>query len=87
LAKSARCADGLCGCSRLCSPISSSPSFRASLPQLLLTLKQAPDRIDELVVHCARRFLAEYGGQVGDLSTAAAGQVEDLGRLIVRAYA
>ena len=64
-----------------------SPSFTAALPQLLLTLKQAPDRVDQLVVHCARRFLAEHGGQVGDLSTAAAGQVQDLGRLIVRAYA
>lgn len=64
-----------------------SPSFTAASPQLLMTLQQAPDRIDELVVHCARRFLQEYGGQVGDLSTAAAGQVQNLGRLIVRAYA
>ncbi len=64
-----------------------SPSFTSALPQLLMTLRQAPDRIDELVIHCARRFLTEYGGQVGDLSTAAAGHVQDLGRLIVRAYA
>jgi hypothetical protein len=64
-----------------------SPSFTSALPQLLMTLQQAPDRIDEVVVRCARRFLAEYGGQVGDLSTAAAGQVQELGRLIVRGYA
>jgi hypothetical protein len=64
-----------------------SPSFTPALPQLLLTMKSAPDRIDELVVHCARRFLEEYGSQVGDLSTAAAGQIQDLGQLIVRACA
>jgi hypothetical protein len=64
-----------------------SPSFTAASPHLLMTLQQASDRIDELVVHCARRFLDEHATEVGDLSTAAAGQVQNLGRLIVRAYA
>ena len=64
-----------------------SPAFSESLPQLLLTLQQAPDRIDDLVVLCTRRFLDLHSSEVGNIATAAAGQARDVGQLILRAYA
>jgi hypothetical protein len=64
-----------------------SPSFSHALPQLLITLRNAPDRIDDLVVAATRRFLDLHGPEAGDLSTAAAGQAPEIGRLVLRAYA
>jgi hypothetical protein len=71
----------------LLSTLIQSPSFTDALSALLMTLEQAPDRIDDLAISCAKRFLQEHGSQVGDLSTAAAGQAQGVGRLILRAYA
>lgn len=71
----------------LLSTLIHSLSFTDALSALLMTLEQAPDRIDDLVIDCAKRFLREHGSQVGDLSTAAAGQAQGVGRLILRAYA
>jgi hypothetical protein len=70
----------------LLSALIQSPSFTDALSAVLMTLEQAPDRIDDLVISCAKRFLQEHGSQVGDLSTAAAGQAQGVGRLILRAY-
>lgn len=64
-----------------------SPSFSDALAQLLLTLRQAPDRIDDPVIQCTRRFLDIHGADAGDLSTAAAGQAPEIGQLVLRAYA
>jgi hypothetical protein len=71
----------------LLSTLIQSPSFTDALSAVLMTLEQATDRIDDLVIDCAKRFLQEHGSQVGDLSTAAAGQAQGVGRLILRAYA
>jgi hypothetical protein len=53
----------------------------------LITLRQAPDRIDDLVIQCARRFVDMHRADVGNLATAAAGEVREVGQLILRAYA
>jgi hypothetical protein len=62
-------------------------AFSESLPQLLLTLQQAPDRIDDLVIQCARRFLDLRSAEIGNIATAAAGEARDVGQLVLRAYA
>jgi hypothetical protein len=64
-----------------------SPTFDDALPQLILTLEYAPDKIDDLVLACTDRFVAESGAQVGDISTRAAADVHQIGKLIVRGYA
>ena len=63
-----------------------SPSFSHALPQLLITLRDAPDRIDDLVVQSTRRFLDLHGAEASNLSTAAAAQAPEIGRLVLRAY-
>ena len=63
-----------------------SPSFSHALPQLLITLRNAPDRIDNLVIQSTRRFLEIHGTEASDLSTAAAAQAPEIGRLVLRAY-
>ena len=64
-----------------------SPAFSSSLPQLLLTLQQAPDRIEDLVIQCVRRFLDLHSTEIGDIATAAAGEARNVGQLVLRAYA
>ena len=64
-----------------------SPAFSESLPQLLLTLQQAPDRIDDLVSQCARGFLDLHSAEIGNIATAAAGEARNVGQLVLRAYA
>ncbi|MEV2250723.1 hypothetical protein AB0I94_09125 [Streptomyces sp. NPDC050147] len=63
-----------------------SHAFGAALPQLLITLEDAPDRVDELVLVCARRFVAVFGTASADLARGAAADARDIGRLLVRAY-
>lgn len=64
-----------------------SPAFRPALPQLLITLENAPDRVDDLVLMCVRRFIDEYGPATTDLATHAAADAHHVGGLLVRAYA
>ncbi|MGQ7753632.1 hypothetical protein ACUN29_35000 [Streptomyces sp. WC2508] len=64
-----------------------SHAFRAALPQLLITLEQAPDRVDELVLTCVRRFVAVSGAASADLARSAAADAHHIGRLLVRGYA
>lgn len=71
----------------LLTTLMASPTFSDALAQLLMTLEQAPDRIDDLVVHCTKRFVEVYGAEAGNLSTAAAGQAPRIGQLVLRAYA
>jgi hypothetical protein len=51
-----------------------SPAFSDALPQLLITLQQAPDRIDGLVTLCAKRFVNVHGADASKVQTAAAHQ-------------
>jgi hypothetical protein len=64
-----------------------SPSFVQALPQLLITLERAPSCPDDLILKTARRILQEYGVEVGDISTGAAGDARDGGELVLRVYA
>jgi hypothetical protein len=64
-----------------------SDSFAEALPQLLLTLQAAPDRIDDIALDCARRYIDVYGEQAGDISTAAAREAQEVIQLTLRAYA
>jgi hypothetical protein len=64
-----------------------SPSFEPAIDQLLITLEHASERIDNLIMACALRFVDVFGTDVGDLSTRAAGNSDEVGRLILRAYA
>ncbi|MFC1402419.1 MULTISPECIES: ATP-binding protein [Streptacidiphilus] len=64
-----------------------STAFTYSLPQLLITLERAPDRVDDLVLECSRRFIDVHGAEAGDIRTAPAGEAQRVGELLVRAYA
>ena len=64
-----------------------SDSFTEALPQLLITLQAAPDRIDDMVVACTRRFIDVHGEAAGDISTSAAGDAGQVAQLTLRAYA
>lgn len=64
-----------------------SRAFGTALPQLLITLEDAPDRVDELVLTCVRRFVAVFGAASADFARGAAADARHIGRLLVRAYA
>ncbi|MFC7380644.1 AAA family ATPase [Sphaerisporangium rhizosphaerae] len=64
-----------------------SAAFEPALPQLLITLERAPDRIDDFVLACARRFIETHGAQVADIRFAAAADGRSISELLVRAYA
>lgn len=64
-----------------------SASFSHAAPQLLITLDRAPDRIDGLILRCARRFVDVHGSDTGDIRTRAAGDAREVGELLLRAYA
>ncbi|MFD4998550.1 hypothetical protein [Streptomyces buecherae] len=63
-----------------------SPAFSHALPQLLITLEQAPDRVDDLILQCVRRFIEEHGADSADVSTRAAADAHHIGEMLVRAY-
>ncbi|WP_392467016.1 hypothetical protein ACF3NS_14810 [Arsenicicoccus cauae] len=63
-----------------------SPAFRPALPQLFITLEHAPDRVHDLIVLAAQRFLSELGTESRDIRTAAAGDAHYVGGLVMRAY-
>lgn len=64
-----------------------SPAFADALPQLLITLERGPDRVDDLALACARRFVDALGPQAGDIRTSAAGDAREVGELIIRGLA
>ncbi|MGW3015748.1 hypothetical protein [Streptomyces longwoodensis] len=64
-----------------------SPAFSDASTQLLITLRDAPDRVDDLVLECANRFLAESASDASDIRTGAAADARYLGQLVIRGYA
>lgn len=64
-----------------------SAAFADALPQLLITLEQAPDRIDDLSLLCAQRFVEVLGEEAADVQTSAAGDARLVGQLIIRGLA
>lgn len=63
-----------------------SKSFDAAVDQLLITLERATDRIDDLAILCAQRFVEVFGVDVGNPATGAAGNAAEIGQLVLRAY-
>lgn len=72
---------------RVLSGLISSDAYSEAVPQLLITLERAPDRVDSLVIACARRFIEVHGSDVSDFATSAAGDAREVGQLVFRAYA
>lgn len=66
--------------------IASSSYIHAST-QLLITLQEAPDKVDDVVDLAAHRFLDIYGSDVADLRTGAAGDAHYIADLVVRGLA
>jgi hypothetical protein len=71
----------------LLSALIDSPSYDHATPQLLLTLQHAPDKIDELVVKAAQRFIDVVGEDAADIRTGAAGDAHYISELVVRGLA
>jgi hypothetical protein len=64
-----------------------SEAFRPALPQLLITLERAPDRVDDLALLCAQRFVQVFRTDAADIRTGAAGEARKVGRVIIRGLA
>jgi hypothetical protein len=64
-----------------------SPSYVHATPQLLITLQEAPDKVDDLVDLAAHRFLDIHGDDVADMRTGAAGDAHYISDLVVRGLA
>ena len=64
-----------------------SPSYDHATPQLLLTLQYAPDKVDELVLKAAQRFIDVFGKDAADIRTGAAGDAHYISELVVRGLA
>ncbi|AWB92153.1 hypothetical protein C3E78_08045 [Aeromicrobium chenweiae] len=64
-----------------------SPSYVHATPQLLITLQEAPDKVDDLVDLAAHRFLDINGDDVADMRTGAAGDAHYISDLVVRGLA
>jgi hypothetical protein len=63
-----------------------SSSFRDALPQFLITLREAPGRIDDIVLHCTRRYIEVFADEAGNIATAAAGEAQEVSQLLLRGY-
>lgn len=64
-----------------------SPAYEYATPQLLITLQHATDRVDELVLRAAKRFIEVYGQEAADIRTRAAGDAHYISDLVVRGLA
>lgn len=64
-----------------------SPTYVHATPQLLITLQEAPDKVDDLVDLAAHRFLNIHGEYVADIRTGAAGDAHYISGLVVRGLA
>jgi hypothetical protein len=64
-----------------------SDAFDGSLPQLLITLERATDRIETLVLKLADRFIREHAEELKSIATSYAGDAKQVTELLLRAYA
>jgi hypothetical protein len=72
---------------RILSALIASEAYSDAVPQLLITLERAPDRVDALVTACAQRFVEVHGVDIGNMATGAAADAREVGQLVFRAYA
>jgi hypothetical protein len=68
----------------LLSSLIASQAFADAVPQLFITLQYAPDRIDDLVLAAAERFLTLSGSEIGDIRSGAAADVHYISELVLR---
>lgn len=64
-----------------------SPAYAHATPQLLIALQEAPDRVDDLLLAAAERFIAVFGNDAGDIRTSAEGDAHYISDLVVRGLA
>lgn len=64
-----------------------SRSYMHATPQLLITLQEAPDKVDDLIDLAAHHFLNVHGKDVADIQTSAAGDAHYISDLVVRGLA
>jgi hypothetical protein len=64
-----------------------SEAFGDALPQLLITLERAPDRVNDLAMLCARRFTEVFRADASDIRTRAAADAREVATLIIRGLA
>ncbi|WP_205913832.1 hypothetical protein [Rhodococcoides fascians] len=64
-----------------------SPSYVHATPQLLITLREAPDKVDGLVDLAAHHFLDIHGEDAADIRTGAARDAHYMSDLVVRGLA
>lgn len=64
-----------------------SAAFGQANTQLLITLDHATERVDDLILAMARRFIDVYTGQMASIATHAAADAREVGALLLRAYA
>lgn len=64
-----------------------SQAYEHATPQLLITLQEAPDQVDDLVLVAAERFIAVFGKDAGDIRTSGAGDAHHISNLVVRGLA
>jgi hypothetical protein len=62
-------------------------AYSDALSQLLITLEHAPDRVDDLVLLCAQRFVEFFHEDAGDIRTRAAADAREVAQLIIRGLA
>lgn len=88
----AEVASHLCGHSlrpfvQLLAQLIDSPSYVYATPQLLITLEKAPDRVDDLVLKAAHRFVDVFGKDATDIRRGAAADANHISELVVRGLA
>lgn len=64
-----------------------SPTFPHMVSQLLITLDQARDRVDGLIIKCARRFVDIHSEEDGYFASGGYADARQVGELLLRAYA
>ncbi|MDV7091008.1 ATP-binding protein [Rhodococcus opacus] len=64
-----------------------SNAFVAALPQLLISLERAPDRVDDIALLCAQRFVAVLGSDAGKIQTKGVARARGVGQLVLRGLA
>lgn len=72
---------------RLLRALIESPAYEEATPQLLITLQNAPDKVDDLVLQTAKRFLFVFGVDASDIRTGAAGDAQYVSQLVLRGLA
>lgn len=72
---------------RLLKALIDTSSYAHAATQLLITLDQAPDKVDDLILKASRRFLDVFGSDAADIRTGAAGDALYVSKLVVRGLA